>query len=257
MQSFFRKLILWAAVFGVVISAAAEASLQPQVVSFTSRKQKLKGYLWVPEGDGPFPAMVWSYGHHERLMNQGPPSQFDRLARFYLEMKYVLFVPDRGATPGQKDDGSPEAFERINDAKTKDLISAISWIRQQSYVNAAKVAVSGSLNGSLHALLAAERDSTIHAVVISTPGSITWNNNPALRTLMHRGVKNANVPIFLFQPQNDKSLGPTQALGPLLAEKGKRNRTKVYLPYEGEIRSFGKDAVNVWGPDVRAFLEGN
>jgi hypothetical protein len=39
---------------------------KPELITFTSGDLALKGFVWKPEGPGPFPAIVWNHGS-ERL----------------------------------------------------------------------------------------------------------------------------------------------------------------------------------------------
>ncbi len=252
-----RPIIIAFLIFvGFLLPAAGQGTSEPKIVSFPSGNELLKGYLWVPPGEGPFAAVVWNYGHKQRLLKQGAPSQFAALAKLYLDRNYVFFIPDRAGN--SEEDGKQKKnvpFAEDLRAKNHDLISALSWLRQQSFVIATKVAVSGTLAGGVQALLAAERDSTLRAVVIFSPGAGSWTENAELRSVIQRAAHSVQVPIFIIQPQNDPSLGPIQALGLVLSAKGGLNRTKVYLPYGNDPQSFAKTGMKVWGEDVLAFLD--
>ncbi len=69
----------------------------PKFVSFPSGDLTLHGFLYKPEGDGPFPAIIWNHGS-EKLPGQQP-----ELARFYTKQGFVFFTPHRhgqGRSPG-------------------------------------------------------------------------------------------------------------------------------------------------------------
>lgn len=253
------QLFLCLILFVTGAGTTAEGSMKgPQIVSFQSAEKTLQGYLWVPEGDGPFRAVVWSYGQKQRLLDQEGTLQFAALAKFYVQNKYVLFIPDRSSNEDErtKTKNKEAKFFEVSTATSNDLIAAISWLRQQSFVNAGNVAVSGIMNGSLQSLLAVERDATLRAAIIFSPGSFNWETRPELRALLQRSIKNAEVPIFLIQPQNDNTLQPSETLGRLLSDKGGLNRTKIYPPFDGgDARMFSMEAVGTWGPDVLKFLD--
>ena len=70
---------------------------KPELVSFLSGDLTLKGFLYKPEGAGPFPAIIWNHGS-EKLPGQQPD-----LARFYTSKGFVFFLPHRhghGRSPG-------------------------------------------------------------------------------------------------------------------------------------------------------------
>src|SRR5262252_8910742 len=69
----------------------------PKLVSFPSGDLTLRGFLYKPEGEGPFPAIIWNHGS-EKLPGQQPD-----LAKFYTKQGFVFFVPHRhgqGRSPG-------------------------------------------------------------------------------------------------------------------------------------------------------------
>ena len=65
------------------------AQSKPEEVVFRSGGRQLHGFLWRPEGTGPFPAILWNHGS-ERLPGSQPT-----LAAFYTAQSYVFFVPHR------------------------------------------------------------------------------------------------------------------------------------------------------------------
>ena len=75
--------------FIVLTSAGAVAQSKPEEVVFSIGRRQLHGFLWKPEGSGPFPAMVWNHGS-EKLPGSQPG-----LANFYTAHSYVFFVPHR------------------------------------------------------------------------------------------------------------------------------------------------------------------
>src|SRR5215475_494088 len=77
-----------------VFAAAPDAHSQgarPELVGFRSGALELKGFIWKPEGPGPFPAILWNHGSEKR------PGTVDGVAPFFLARGYVFFVPHRRA----------------------------------------------------------------------------------------------------------------------------------------------------------------
>src|SRR5271169_1220256 len=79
--------------FGLLLLTSAQgmavAQSKPEEVVFRRGGQELHGFLWKPEGIGPFPAIVWNHGS-EKLPGSQPT-----LANFYTAHSYVFFVPHR------------------------------------------------------------------------------------------------------------------------------------------------------------------
>src|SRR5258708_36542205 len=91
-----RHLILCGLLFAF-FQICATAQPKPEEVVFHSGKLDLQGFLWRPNGPGPFPAVLWNHGS-EKLPGSQP-----HLAEFYTSHFYAFFVPHRrgqGRSPG-------------------------------------------------------------------------------------------------------------------------------------------------------------
>jgi carboxymethylenebutenolidase len=61
----------------------------PDSITFTSGDLTLTGFIWKPEGPGPFPAILWNHGS-EKL-----PSSGGSVATYFYSRGYVFLVPHR------------------------------------------------------------------------------------------------------------------------------------------------------------------
>jgi dienelactone hydrolase len=238
------------------------------LVSFPAGERALNGHLHLPAGDGACPAVLWNHGSERQPGSQG------ELGGFYASAGYALFVPHRGghgSSPGEhvEDAIGPqlvrmprtraiEALIRFHERQLQDTLAALRWLRSQPFVDAGRVALSGVSHGGIQTLLAAEAGARAGAYVPFAPGATGWDGNPELQARLLLAVKQTRSPIFLLQAANDYSLGPSEALGEALRVKGAPNRARVYPAY-GETSGAGHAAfaclgVDVWGPDVLAFL---
>jgi len=73
-------------------SAPGSAAIWKQRVSFKSGDLTLVGFLFKPEGTGPFPAIVWNHGSEK---SPGTTVQFDSVAGVFVPAGYVVFAPMR------------------------------------------------------------------------------------------------------------------------------------------------------------------
>src|SRR5262245_20561445 len=86
-----------AIVGAIVLSTAHGASQESprfnkQRVTFKSGGLTLVGYLFKPEGRGPFPAVLWNHGSEQ---NPGGGPQFNTVASIFVPAGYVVFAPMR------------------------------------------------------------------------------------------------------------------------------------------------------------------
>ena len=99
----------------------------------------------------------------------------------------------------------------------------------------------------------------VKAFLPFAPAAQSWN--PALADRLKRAVRQARVPIFIIQAQNDYSVEPSKVLGRELEKKGSPNQAKIYPSFGTTTQDghwgFGsrRDGIAVWAPDVNAFLD--
>jgi dipeptidyl aminopeptidase/acylaminoacyl peptidase len=251
----------------LVLSAAGEAvaQSQPEEVIFPSAGRQLHGFLWKPAGSGPFRAIVWNHGSEKM------PGSEPALASFYTAHSYVFFVPHRrgqGRSPGDyiQDEvaqaGPGHRAQRVVEllhAQVDDVIAGLNYLKSQSFVDPARIAISGCSYGGIQTLLAGERDLGVTALVPFAPGAMSWEMNGQLQDRLLRAVDLAKAPVFLIQAENDFSLGPTHALTKEATRKHKDFQSKIY-PAFGKSQhdghwGFCSTATEVWGADVLAFLD--
>jgi len=245
--------------------AVALAQAKPEEVVFPSDGQELHGFLWKPEGAGPFAAIVWNHGS-EKLPGSQPV-----LAKFYTEHSYVFFVPHRrgqgrspgayiqdlvmAAPPGER----ARHMVELQQVEVDDVVAGLTYLRSLPFVDGSRVAISGCSYGGIQTLLTGERELGVKALVPFAPGAMSWENNVPLQDRLIRAVDSARSPIFLIQAENDYDLAPSRVLGKEASKKKKEFQSKVY-PAFGKSHQDGhwgfcSTATDVWGNDVLAFLE--
>ena len=251
----------------IALSAAggAVAQSKPEEVVFPSGGQQLHGFLWKPEGTGPFRAIVWNHGS-EKLPGSQPA-----LANFYTAHSYVFFVPHRrgqGRSPGnyiQDQVAQTPPSERalrvveLQQAEVDDVIAGLNYLRSRTFVDPARIAISGCSYGGIQTLLAGERDLGVRALLPFAPGAMSWGQNQLLQALLIRAVDRARAPVFLIQAENDYSLDPSHVLSKEANKKHKDFQSKIYPAFGRSHQDghwgFCSSATEVWGADVLAFLE--
>jgi dienelactone hydrolase len=243
----------------------AAAQAKPEEVTFLSGGRQLHGFLWKPEGNGPFRAIVWNHGSEKR------PGSQPALAQFYTAHSYVFFVPHRrgqGRSPGdyiQDQIALAPPNERalrmveLQEDEVDDVVAGLNYLKSRPFVDPARIAISGCSYGGIQTLLAGERDLGVKALVPFAPGAMSWERNLLLPDLLIRAVEHAKAPVFLIQAENDYSLDPSHVLSKEANKKHKDFQSKIY-PAFGKSHQDGhwgfcSTATDVWGTDVLAFLD--
>jgi dienelactone hydrolase len=269
-----RWLALSALLAAVPVAAADRSSLppalEPELVSFPGGGLTLQGFLWKPEGKGPFPAVLYNHGS-EKL-----PGSFPTLGGFWTAHGFVFFVPHRhghGRSPGEYIVDLQEQFRAketdavklqryvisLHERYNGDVVAALAWLKQQPLVDTRRLVIAGISYGGIQTVLAAEKELGVRAFVAFSPAAMSWRGNPLLRERLLEAVKHAKAPMFLLQAENDYDLGPSELLGRELHRRP--NRAKLY-PAFGDADNprdghggFALRGSAVWGADVLAFLD--
>jgi carboxymethylenebutenolidase len=153
-----RRLFLAAA---VTVSLAGAASAAEQTVSFKSGAETASGFLAVPAGKGPFPAVIviqeW-WGLDDWVKDQ---------ARALAREGYVALAPDlyRGKVASKQEDAHQLMMGTPRDRALRDLHGAFAHLQGRADVRKDRVGVIGWCMGGMYALALATEEPGLAAVV--------------------------------------------------------------------------------------------
>ena len=249
------------------------ARFNKQRVTFKSGSLTLVGYLFKPDGPGPFPALVWNHGSEK---DPGGSPQFDTVASIFVPAGYVVFAPMRRGHSDSEGEYIVDALDReeaqrgdlagaklatrlLETSQLDDQLAGLAVVKRQPFVDTNRLAVAGCSYGGIQTLLAAERNAGYRAAVPISAAAQSWAGNSELRTRLKTAVSRIRIPVFMIYPPRDASLEPARVLGPELERRNRMNRVKVF-PAEGpedeQQHCFGgAKGMHVWGSDVLAFLK--
>ncbi len=139
-------------------------------------------------------------------------------------------------------------------------MAAIAWVGTLPYVDAKHVAVVGCSLGGIESLFAAERGTGIVAAVDFAGAAMTWASAPPLQDRMKLAARNAKVPVFFIQAENDFDTAPSLVLSNEMKLAGKPMRVHIFPPHgvtheEGHAFCLG-GKTPLWGDEVLDFLRG-
>jgi carboxymethylenebutenolidase len=255
----------------------------PETVVIHNGSATLHAVLWRPQGRGPFPAILLNHGSgrtREDLERLGPYEQnAEKLGPVFARHGYVfLYLFRRGV--GLSSDQGANAVDLMNSESAAhglearnalqlqlldnremgDALSALKFLRAFPYVDAEDVALVGhSFGGSLTVLMA-EREPNLRAVVVFSGAGYSFDRSPELRARLLAAVDHIAAPVFFIHAENDYSLSSGKVLDARRQQIGKPHRLRIYPPI-GHTVDDGHDflhlGVNIWEPDVFAFLDEN
>jgi dienelactone hydrolase len=267
---------LWFSLLLLIVfpsTANTQAVSSPSTIVIQSGSLKLHAHLWKPVGRGPFPAILFSPGS-----GQNPPPH--DLGRLFAKHGYVflaLYRRGQGLSADQDNEaGSLMRRERTTNGdeaanrlqmqllegiELQQHRDALAALRSVGGVDPRRVAIVGfSFGGSL-AMLHAEEDPTIRAVINFGGGAGSWNRSPLLRERLISAARKITVPIFFVYAANDHTTLSGEVLHAELArarpDKPTVHRLKIYPPF-GETVQEGHHiiyiAIPTWERDVFDFL---
>ncbi|HEX5574532.1 MAG TPA: dienelactone hydrolase family protein [Gemmatimonadales bacterium] len=259
----------------VPASGLGQATTGPDTVTVHSGGLALRGLLWRPTGQGPFPAVLFNHGSYSAGAPL-KPSEPAALGPVFASHGYVfLFLCRRGiglsadqgiadgdlmarALAEQGQAGRNRAQLQLLEDELHEVVDGLAFLRALPGVDRDRVAVAGhSFGGSLTVLLAA-RDPTLGAAVAFSGSAYSWGLSPDLRELLLASVRRTTVPVFFIHAANDYSVEPGKVLAAEMQWLGKPHRLEIY-PAVGGTRREGHNLVYrnpmVWERDVFVFLD--
>lgn len=232
----------------------------------------LHGFLYRPvsanaKTQSRFPAVIWNHG------SEKSPGQQAFLAKFYVDHGFVFFIPHRrgqgrsadagtyvGDLTAEPGNANPKYRAQVHEViNNEDVIPAISWLKQQPFVDPQKIIMSGVSYGGIQTILTTEKNPGIRAYIPFSPGAMSWGN-PELQQLLIAAVKKTRAPIFLIQARGDYNLGPSTTLPTYFLERNKLSKARLYDQFGcTQADAHGKFAtwqrgIAIWGPDVLKFI---
>ncbi len=252
-------------------SWAADKPVQ-EIVEFPNGTLTLKGELYLPDGKGPFPVILYSHGSAPGMANSMASAA---IGPKFTRQGWAFFMPYRRGQ-GLSEDQGPYIMDQIRRARwnpfdstpqklvelhqgdhLSDQIAALNWLREQPFVDPARIATAGNSFGGIQVMLGMAGGDYC-AGINAAGGAQSWQDSKSLQDLLMRAAARAKGPIFHFQAENDYDLTPSSELFATGQAAGKKVQLKIYPRFGGSSQdghSFPYSGVSVWFDDALNFLE--
>jgi dipeptidyl aminopeptidase/acylaminoacyl peptidase len=263
---------------GAVLPRASVAQPRPfnkQRVTYTNGALTLVGYIYKPDGPGPFPTLVWNHGSEP---NPGGGPQFDSVAAIFVPAGYAVVAPMRRghsdsqgtyiqdtikATNERSGEAAAERLmvELMGSEQLGDQLAGLAYAKTLAFVDTNKLVVGGCSYGGIETLLAAERGAGFKAAMPISPAALSWRGHTVLQNRLIDAVRRIDMPVLLIQPPKDASLEPASVLGAEAKRLGKKSFTaKVYpptMPDDQQVHCFGgAKGMHNWAKEALDFFGG-
>ncbi|MBI1953879.1 MAG: dienelactone hydrolase family protein [Candidatus Omnitrophica bacterium] len=223
---------------GALFSAYAEAAsgaVQVDEVRYRDDPE-LTGTLAIPQGEGPFPAVIYNHGGFGGFI-AGPPRE---TAQALAQAGYV------GLSPIRRDDVAMEG-------NLEDVLAAVDYVKGLEKVDPHRIALLGFSRGGLLVLMAAAERTDLTAIVLMAPAPGRGHLGPVLDRL-----NRVHVPVLLMVASNDEKqadhVGIAKEIHQRLKAEGKNSKLIVYPPYGSDGHRLFFEVGAYW-KDLLAFLQ--
>ncbi|WP_420630965.1 alpha/beta hydrolase family protein [Candidatus Leptofilum sp.] len=157
-----------------------------EVQFFNETEQiRLAGMLFVPEGSGPFPAVVFAHG-------SAPSFRGNRIilteAKHLLDNGIVVLVPDKRGAGGSEGDWETASFEALG----TDAVAAVDYLLARDDLSISRVGIIGASQGGHISPLIASQSDEIDFIVNLSGASV-----PIQETLLYEEKQNLRQIGFL------------------------------------------------------------
>jgi carboxymethylenebutenolidase len=224
-----RKLVFLA--LFLTLAASAFAGAPEEMVQYKSGKDQVSGFVAVPEGKGPFPAVLviheW-WGLDDWVKDQ---------ARALAQQGYVALAVDlyRGKVTDKQEEAHQLMMGLSDERATQDIKAGLDYLARRADVQKNAIGVIGWCMGGKWALRAAALDPRVAAV------DAYYGPPPADASV----ISQIKVPVLGNYGAEDKGPAPEQVKA-FAAELEKTNKNVDIKFYEGAGHAFANEN-NPWG----------
>ena len=179
------------------------ADVEYTEVFFRNEAQDLSlaGMLFVPEGEGPFSAVVIIHGSRESYRDR---NWYLTLSSYMQKNGVAVLLPDKRGSEKSEGDWYTSSFEDL----ATDTLAAIDFMKSQEIVEVSRIGIIGMSQGGIIAPIVASQSADLDFVVNMTGSSVTMHeqllhefNYAAQETGFLPGVSNllSYVNTFIYE----------------------------------------------------------
>ncbi len=179
---------------GRSLSGVSLRETRHEEIAFRNQRQNidLAGMLFVPEGEGPFPAVAVIHGSGTSVRDN---RWYLTLTQYLQQRDIVVLLPDKRGSAKSGGDWRDASFEDL----ATDTLAAIEYLEQQQDVPLTEIGIVGMSQGGWIAPIVADRAGDVAFVVsmvgaMVTPGEqLLFEENHNLRQMgFLPGISNSN-----------------------------------------------------------------
>ena len=262
-----RLLGVW---LGLVVVAAPSQSATDATyteVYYPSGGLRIQAYVYKPDGNAPFPVVV--YNHGSRVGRERVSVPYPYIGEMLTRAGYVVLVTERrgygksdGSVWRSEPDHQAQLVPRLEE-ETEDVLAALDFLRTLPFADTTRIGIMGWLFGGIVTMFAVSRSTAFEVAVDQAGGALTWDGNAQVRSALMVAADNATTPMLLLVAQNDRTTASVTTLADIFQQRGVPHRLVIYQPFTPPRggtatapghRVFSDEGTGVWERDVLEFL---
>jgi dienelactone hydrolase len=240
-----RTLAAWLA--GALLWAGCSAAVIDFPSATPGAPRRITGSLLVPEGSGPFAAIVLMHPCHGVL----PTTR--RWAREFRDAGYVALIVDSWTPRGLTENCTPASVDLPNTERFDDAVGALRYLQARPFVDPARIGVIGWSAGGVYAMALVNGPSLDRArargVVVPEPGfraAVGLYPGGCFSLVRERAVR----PLLVLMGDADDWTAPGPCVEMTRAMRERGAPVELVL-YPGALHYFDvEEQPRAWLPDV-------
>jgi dienelactone hydrolase len=250
---------------------------------YDSDNLRIAAYLYAPEGEGPFPVVIYNHGDRDDPRRS---VDFKYIGDMLSRIGYVVLIPERrgygkseGNTVGEeigsdteekirrREEIGRDAGEKLVrrlEAEATDVLNAIPYLEKLPNVDMNRLSIMGWSYGGIVTLFAASQK-PFHAAIAQAPASQIWDLSAELQMALKEAARRMKSPVFISVAENDRTTAVVDELNKVLDDgKGVVHFKRIYQHFEPHCPPPPQDApghaifrpegMPIWKDEVLLFL---
>lgn len=237
---------------------------------YKSGNLNIQAYLYRPDGDGPFPVVI--YNHGSRFGRERESLRFEWVGRMLTRANMAVLVTERRGY-GRSDgptfasdvgrDREGRFVDRLQ-SEVDDVLAAATYLRTLPFIDPGKMGIMGWSFGGIVTMLAIGRSTEFKVAVDQAGGAQTWSGSRSLRQALIEAARKTTTPVLLLVAISDTTTDSVTTLAPYLQARNVPHKVIIYdaanLATDGRSaailghQTFSRSGAAIWRNDVVEFL---
>ena len=240
-----------------------------ETVFYKNGNLNIEAYLYKPEGNGPFPVVI--YNHGSRQGSERTEVPFAYVGNMLAKNGYAVLVPERrgyGKSDGQtwsqavSGESGAKFISRLK-AEATDVAAGIDYLRTVPFTDLRRMAIMGWSLGGIVSIFTASQHDDFKVLIDQAGGALSWKHSPDLQSALPQAARQVKAPSLCMDAENDATTDAVTTVGRTIRNAGVVEKTIIYPAFTPSSDPsntppghliFSAQGMSIWQNDVLSFL---